>query len=1331
MKMIFNFISKLLKYKKVVIVITTLILLNAFGLFSLNQVDQKVSQFVTENYKSKLLRFGKQMGLEIEWEKLHFNLLTLNFDLKKISLKTAENKISKQKYLFNLFDGSQQIDTLLIRPNLISLLFKNQLSLSKIKVIGGRINLKTAKKINTNTRKKHFDLPIKKIEIKNTDISLKHLDSQILLSQINAHFKKGHRKYSFKGNVNQAKLDQEKPFIIKAKGSLSQENIHMDYLDLKNNNIDMQASPLDLNFKRNKLVAFKVKTFGKLSFSSLHKLAQVFNQNTPDSEGVFSYILDTSFNRASGYKGSFELKSEDFHFRKKSVKSFHASGKFDKYSILIEKAQAQLKKQGTIKLRQTKVGMLRPYPISLSSSIENLPFLGFLQLLYPVSFSPIETIYSGDVDCEGELSSSNLKCDIKSRPINLHIRGKKRIITLYQTQIDSKLRLEKSQLLFEFSGLKNSTTNLDLKGQYDYGFKKWILTLNGKTKLKEDMKIHVPLSLTGDVSITNGVIQATKNDLIIDGFLRTKNFTMNGYDIDQVNSFMSYRNNKIHFKNIAGNKGKTSYNGNLSLDLKKNQVTTAIQSSFFNIQDILKITEKNKKWPFSISGTGEGSLNLTSSFSNFKEKSFQLKASLFNSVIVNENFKTVSLDISSKKGKGLISLLELQREQGKITTKGTFDKNLNLDLFCKGSDLSLERIRNLNQILPFQQSGQVSFDMHLQGSLYKPKASINANITHANLYIYPVKDSKLLINIDSKGVTASGRLMENIFISKFFYPLTKGKLISVAGSFKNADVIKTTLARYKKENPQNYLSQITGDAEATLSRDTWSPINGKVAIQNLYISRGNKWVQNQDSFSIVFKNRNYFLNPVSFYHHDSKILHIKKKGGDQLHISGRHSLDYWSFAFLSLENLEGDVQAELTINKNLNHLNPNGILEVNEGLLDFKVIPAFKDVSATLKMNNDKIFIEKFSSTLGKGSGEISLNQSKKMAVNLNLDFSDAYLNIPDGFYTTGSGTLNLSGKSSPYLLKGSYLINSGIIKSDFSKSTQSKFFNAYSLLKDQNTNNTALFNLDIDLKTDNPIKIENSFINAGIAGAGKIYGPLNNLLMKGQFSTINQETPNTDYIIFKDQEFAINTGMVKFNNSPPNNPTLNITAQTLFTEKNIESSSLRGEDEATEYKISLTAKGPTKKLDIKLESQPALNQKEIISLLALGVKTQYFEGHIKENTTQYSYQLLGSFLLQKPLSRELKNKLGLNLNISPTLNTYTNEPVTKITLRKDWLGKFQTSFSRTLEEFPTSDASIKYDMSRNYSLTASWLNSNQYVVLDEFSEKDHLSLDFEFNFEF
>ena len=409
-------------------------------------------------------------------------------------------------------------------------------------------------------------------------------------------------------------------------------------------------------------------------------------------------------------------------------------------------------------------------------------------------------------------------------------------------------------------------------------------------------------------------------------------------------------------------------------------------------------------------------------------------------------------------------------------------------------------------------------------------------------------------------------------------------------------------------------------------------------------------------------------------------------------------------------------------------------MQIDEGLFSLGILPKFTNIKASLILSKSNTFINDFTSNAGhgllEGEGTVFYNFVHLPRLNLNLKLSDAYLSIPEDVKTKGSGEIQIKGEKPPYLISGEYIIDSGNITKDFLKVAKKTKYN-FSFLEEEIKKQSSIFELKLNIKTKQAVVVNSSLIRSSVEGQADIYGPLDSLLIDGQF--VMSKKAEENLIFFRGQEFKISSGSILFKNSVPNNPYLNIQANTLFKENIVDP--LSKQEIERNYKIFLSLKGNAKNPTFSLESVPSLNEKEIISLLTLGltlgVGSRYFDANVKQKFTDskdYSYQLLGSLLLEKPLNREIKNTLGLDFRLTPYINTL-NKPVTKITLSKNWFEKWKTSFSRTIEDDAQSDIRLKYDLNQKISLTAFWENTEQKKL--ENNQEDRLGLDFEFNFDF
>ena len=623
--------------------------------------------------------------------------------------------------------------------------------------------------------------------------------------------------------------------------------------------------------------------------------------------------------------------------------------------------------------------------------------------------------------------------------------------------------------------------------------------------------------------------------------------------------------------------------------------------------------------------------------------------------------------------------------------------------------------------------------MKAKGSLDDPLITGDVQLAETALYTYPVKDSKLKVAINKRGLSLSGHIMEEIHLERFYWPFDGKNTTRLKGHFSDWDFVKVWLAHGQQENLEEKFSHLKGQFDLSIQKK--HPSKGFIKVKHLEIQKNSQRIKNQKPFRLTFgQEKGNLLSNVRFEDQMGRILSVQNPSPGLSFISGNVSLEFFSFLFPSLKEIAGQAQIHIKAFKEQDRFQREGTIAITDGNLELKPLPAVRDIHCLIRVKNETMSFKNFSGFSGSGivngEGILTYKGANSLDLNTRFHFKDITLNIPEDFSTTGSGDLHITGKNTSYSLTGNYTIEKGLIKKEFSGQTENEkdLFARYTFLKKGKKTKVSPFYLNIQMKTLKPVLVKNTFIEASIKGNSQIYGPLNNLALKGVFDIPS----DTGRIFFRGQEFKISSGQISFEDVPPDNPSLRLNASTIFSEKTIDTTAgVTAQKETTrEYDIFLTANGPAKDLTVKLNSFPPLSEKEIVSMLTLGVGSRYFDAKVKENITQYSYQLIGSLLLRQPLYREIRDRFGLELDIDNSINIQS-EPVTKIVLKKKWLKSLETSVSRTIEELPQHDAKVKYELNRNMALTAFWESNEPRELEETLGSRNRTGLDLELSFEF
>lgn len=1308
-----------------------LFILTSFGVLKANT---KITDFIQQIAQREVVKLEKELGLKIRWDRLQFTLLDFSIKMEDITLEKASSRVARKKPIPAFLDGTQYVKKIFLRPSLF-FLFKKKIFFSKIELTEGDFFLKTGspREIKKFSRKngKDFHFPFKKIVVKNTNLNLRKKDRLIQFSGVRWNIKNTLGVYFFSGSIKKIESPEENisPLSFYMKGKFSDSDFSFDRCILENEIISLQTDQFTGSIENGRLKSLNLESRGELPFEVVRPWLSLFKEAVPDYKGQISYKLSLAKKGKRKLRGWFDIHSKEGMLQEIPLKEFKLKGHFIKNLFVFEKGLIHTEEGSLLKIHNLEMLLnSKALPFQLSVSMENMSADVITKLTgiknFPFSIFPVK----GTIKCKGQFAFLSWKCEGQFQVPQLTVRTDETdIISFHKVDVRFDLkRLNENRSINIHVTKKNST---DLRGEISYSLKtkKRQIKFQGYTFFQEDTQF-ASVNLKGAASFRDGLVEIQNGTVKVSGNIQSDFLEIAGYQTRNIQSSFKYENEKLHFLNLKSGTDRSHFNGLVLFDFQENALTLDLESSFFYVEDVLSILKHKISWPPS-SGTGTTSFFMRYHFKDPLKHEIKVTGNLFNTRIQKEFSPSISFDISSKKGKGKVHFIKFKKNAGEVYISGTFDSRFHIDLDIIGSRIALERLQSLSSFIPFNQSGIAEIKMKAKGPISNPRLYGEVGLYETALYTYPVKASKLQVALDKKGLLLSGRIMEEIQLKRLYWPFDKNKPLDLQGSFLNWDFIKVWLARNQKESIQEGFSKITGDFDFSIEKV--KGLKGSVEVNRMEIHKNSQWIKIRKPFRLLFKGTEWFLSAVHFEDDVGKYLSLKNIADDIL-ISGDLSLELLSFAFPALRQIKGQAEVYLKSKKNLKDFNPRGSISVTEGNFALHGLPAIRNISLLMEVQNRKMSFKHFTGFSGTGTvtgkGLLAYDFTQPLSVDVRFLFKDITLNIPKDFSTTGEGELNIQGDKSPYSLTGKYTIRKGLITKEFSAQREREdLFSKYLFLKDKVKTEVSPFYLNIQLETLSPVFMKNSFIEASIKGGSQIHGPINDLIMDGEFEILS----DTGHIVFRGQEFKINSGKVTFDNVPPDNPSLRATAQTLFSEKIIDTTAgLQTTRETTkEYSILLSASGPAKDLRVSLESFPPLSEKEIVSMLTLGVSSRYFDTEVKENTTQYSYQLLGSLLLRQPLGREIRERFGLELGIDPQIQK--NKPVTKITLKRKWLKALEASFSRTIEELPQSDVKLKYNLNRNMALTAFWENKELKGLEDTVDDRNKTGLDLEMSFEF
>jgi translocation and assembly module TamB len=197
--------------------------------------------------------------------------------------------------------------------------------------------------------------------------------------------------------------------------------------------------------------------------------------------------------------------------------------------------------------------------------------------------------------------------------------------------------------------------------------------------------------------------------------------------------------------------------------------------------------------------------------------------------------------------------------------------------------------------------------------------------------------------------------------------------------------------------------------------------------------------------------------------------------------------------------------------------------------------------------------------------------------------------------------------------------------------------------------------------------------------------------------------------IQFRSNTFIITSGYVEYKNSPPENPYLNLSAESRVT---AEFRSDRPEDSIKrEYDVVMRVTGLASNPNVSVSSQPALSEAQLISLLTLGFisETERPSTNQDDSVANTSYQLGSAFINEQlGLSRGIGKTIGVEFDISSGYDSADKAAVHTFSVKKQWSPKFGTSASRSVGKTSTNNVRAEYKLNPNLSVIGSYVGKEQ-----------------------
>jgi translocation and assembly module TamB len=221
-------------------------------------------------------------------------------------------------------------------------------------------------------------------------------------------------------------------------------------------------------------------------------------------------------------------------------------------------------------------------------------------------------------------------------------------------------------------------------------------------------------------------------------------------------------------------------------------------------------------------------------------------------------------------------------------------------------------------------------------------------------------------------------------------------------------------------------------------------------------------------------------------------------------------------------------------------------------------------------------------------------------------------------------------GGKPPYLINGSILVNKGLIANELSDFTSnaSGISDTKYLPKEQDSTVAGLFNLDIGVKTENAVHINNSMMDLFLLADLQLLGEPLRPVAEGRVTSSGVQSK----VFFKNSEYIISKSEFLFNSKKEiTKPDFDIVASSNIAN----------------YKVSAKVFGTPDNFTFDLSSDPALTKQNILSLIAFGYTEDISNAITPQERQQLTNVGVGSFIFdQFKVTDIVKKQFGLQVNL-------------------------------------------------------------------------------------
>jgi translocation and assembly module TamB len=896
-------------------------------------------------------------------------------------------------------------------------------------------------------------------------------------------------------------------------------------------------------------------------------------------------------------------------------------------------------------------------------------------------------------------------------------------------QVELNYDQQTEMIMFGNSHVATPSTSLDLSGTLGQ-----TLTLRARSTNLDDVlpalamvsdsaPLEVPLKLNRGEATLSGTVSGPVEDPQFRGQAAVTSANIEGHSFDRFAGDIEASRRALVVRRMSLARGAMQIAGDVDLAARNGEFTDAALSAHLNVRNA-PLAELAKEAGASIAISGVAASNLVVS-GTLQHPDAEITLDVANPTALGEHLDRLHAAVHYAPKSIGVTGGEAAIGPGRLLFTGAFNhpendwKNGDLRAGVTVQGVSVSRIAAFKKLYPSADAtleAKAAMEARVEGGrLALRSASGDVSARGVSISGEPVGD--LSLNVETRGaelaVRGNAQVRDTSVQGQGMWRLEGDQPGSATLRFSRMsvatlhDLVMIGGTLEQKNSALPFEGFLEGGAAVTLALRKPENFEAEIKVDTLQLNARSAetlrlGVQPQD---MVIKNTQPIVVAVSAKQarirsaqlaaletnlEASGVLPFDSRAGADLAVKGTVNL-----AILQLLNPDllarGSAAVAATVRGSLRDPQMNGRMELNNASLYLTDVPNGVDsANGVILFDRNRATIEKL--TAETGGGRIAFNGflefAQPLIYRLQADMQQVRVRYPEDVSITSNAQLSLNGTSEASTLSGSLTLNRAAISPgvDLGRLLAASLKPTPALPSSNEYLRGIRFDIRIEsgptfeLETSLTRDVETS-VDLRLRGT-----PLRPVLL-GDISVDSGE------ITVLGNRYTINRGEVRFLNPVKLEPTLDMDLETKS----------RG------VTVNVSISGSPQKLNVNYSSDPPLQSREIIALLAVGrnpstASTAIADSQISSSST--SLGEAGGGLLGQALSQQLSSRLqrffgATRVKIDPTLTGVQNLPEARLTFEqqvsRDVTLTYITNLNRTQEQI----VQVQWDLSRQWSAVA------------------------------